>query len=424
MPNPTAPAADRAAPVAVGRRGLLIDDRPGPREAAADALRRTLPQVYLEVAGSREEARPLIDRAARETAAGTPGAAYDFAVLRDGMAWGKDMKLAQFFQDRLPDVPQILTCDPAFDEAPPAAHDPAEAPRVAAKHGLHKTITIAGDDVSAVTAAAEACLTLGSPGGPDGGSPDETGETVGGTNDGVPPEDLLELLAAERRKVVALLRAAEQTAAREAAARRRLARVLHEDMLQTLVGARMFLSCARAVAGDAGDDGGAGGPHPLDEVDGLLLRSVQMCKDLTGLWSPLVLFEAGLVAALRWLGGDRDAAGAFGADLGAPGGVLGSLTPGAGGAAGEEPPAGDAAFDDHGPEDFGPIPAGLTVHVDCEDGAEPDTQDGRLLLYQDRRGTARQRRPARGRRTRRPSPSADAPPARTARASRPPKCWN
>ena len=193
MPNPTDPAADRAAPVvlgapvAVGRRGLLIDDRPGPREAAADALRRTLPQVYLEVAGSREEARPLIDRAARETAAGTPGAAYDFAVLRDGMAWGKDMKLAQFFQDRLPDVPQILTCDPAFDEAPPAAHDPAEAPRVAAKHGLQKTITIAGDDVSAVTAAAEACLTLGSPGGPGEGSPDETGETVGGTNDGVAP---------------------------------------------------------------------------------------------------------------------------------------------------------------------------------------------------------------------------------------------
>lgn len=118
-----------------------------------------------------------------------------------------------------------------------------------------------------------------------------------------------------------------------------------------------------------------GGPDPLDEVDGLLLRSVQMCKDLTGLWSPLVLYESGLVAALRWLGGDREAGGPFAHGAGDP---ADSLTPGAGGAS--DFSDGDDA---DGPgAGFGPIPAGLTVHVDCEDGAEPDTQDGRLLLYQ------------------------------------------
>ena len=390
MPNPTDAAAGAGAAASAGApartpgpRALLVDDRPGPREAVARALRRTLPQVRLEVAASREEARPLIERAA----AGAGDAPYDFAVLRDGMAWGEDMRLPQFLRDALPAVPQILTCDPSEEENPAVASDPAEAPREADRHGLAKAITIAGDDVPAVTAAAEACLKLAGPPADAARGPADRDEDARSDGDDPaagprPPADLPAQLAAERRKVVALLRAAEQTAAREAAARRRLARVLHEDMLQTLVGARMFLSCARAVAADGRDPapgGGGGGPDPLEEVDGLLLRSVQMCKDLTGLWSPLVLYEAGLVAALRWLGGDRDAAGAYGADLGGPGGAL------AGGPGddhgGDGPDPGDPGGEEPGAT-LGPLPAGLSVAVDCEDGAEPDTQDGRLLLYQ------------------------------------------
>ena len=337
-------------------RGLLVDDRDGPRERAARTLRRALPHVALEVAASRAEGLALLDRGP-----------FAFAVLRNGMAWGGGLSLPHALHERLPGVPLILTCDPDLDEAPDEAQDPAGAARLTTRHGLDRAVAVAGDDVAAVTAAVETVLKLNE-------VRDERDHLAGERDDLADERDhladernglvgerngLARDLRRSERKVVALLRAAEKHAGREAAARRRLARVLHEDMLQLLVGARMFLSCA-APDGGGGDDDGAG--EALGEVDSLLIRSIQLCKDLTGLWSPMVLYEAGLVAALRWLEGPRE--GAVVPDL---------------------PPREDADDDPHGgiagEPDLGPIPAGLIVSVDCDDGAEPDTQDGRILLY-------------------------------------------
>ncbi|MEM9703399.1 MAG: response regulator, partial [Planctomycetota bacterium] len=121
------------------------------------------------------------------------------------------------------------------------------------------------------------------------------------------------------------------------------------------------------TAGDAD----ATSPSPLDEalseVDTLLVRSVQLCKDLTGLWSPLVLYESGLVAALRMLSESNRSAsdGLFATDRSV-----------------SESAVADDPYDEGPDVPDGPLPSSLTVEVDCDDDAEPATQDGRTLLYQ------------------------------------------
>ena len=388
MTAPTDPPAAGAppppgwsGPSGAPARALLVDDRPGPRTAAAAALRRVLPGVSLEVAASRVEALAALAAAGRGeppaappagsaavTAAVTMSAAdpFAFAVLRNGMAWGHGMSLTQAVRARLPRAPLIVTCDP--DPGGPPADDPADALDVVARHGLGEVIPIAGDDADAVAAAASACLKLV----PADLTPADGGGFAAGPGAALAAE--LDRLRAERdlaeRKVDDLLRAAAKLAESEADDRRRLAGVLHEDMLQMLVAARMFLACGLAAppapAGDAG--GGTDepcGPDPLAEVDTLLIRSVQLCKDLTGLWSPLVLYEAGLVAALRWLG---DAAGPPG-DADRPD------------APGEESEEDDGPGADL-PGPGGPGMGALKVDVACDDDAEPATQDGRTLLYQ------------------------------------------
>ncbi|NNJ26834.1 Chemotaxis response regulator protein-glutamate methylesterase [Planctomycetes bacterium LzC2] len=322
-------------------RALLVDDRERPRALAAAELRRALPEVKLEVAGSREETVRLLDKFATESS--SPEDPFLFAVLRDGMAWGEGMDLPHAIRDRLPHVPLILTCDPNADEAPEAACDPARAGQVTRREGLEEAIPIAGDNVAAIAAAAEACLKL---------------DRVTSERDRLIAErnQLAEERRAVEQKVDSLLQASAKTAEAEAGDRRRLALVLHEDMLQLLVAARMFLACAQnPVSGDEPDpDAG-----PLTEIDSLLIRSVQLCKDLTGLWSPLVLYEAGLVAALRWLG-ETTRIGA----TDSPENDASENT-------------GDSAF-----SQAGPLPGTLVAEVDCDDDAEPDTQDSRTLLYQ------------------------------------------
>ena len=333
VPAPPDPPAPGRAPggggmngtVAAPPRALLVDDRADPRRRAAAELRRALPHLDLAVAADRAGAVALLE-------ADGPLA---FAVLRDGMAWGEEMSLPHALRDRLPRVPLILTCDPTNAEAPADAQDPAAAVRLARRHDLEAVIPIAGDNVAAIAAAAEACLKL------------------------TRVRDDRDREAAGRRraegKVDSLLRAAAKLADAEAGDRRELARVLHEDMLQILVAARMFLACAADpnCAGAGADDAA---PSPLGEVDALLVRSVRLCKDLTGLWSPLVLYEAGLVSALRWLGET-------------------TRPP----AEGDEP---SAAGSDGAEAAVGPIPPPLVAEVDCDDAAEPATQDGRALLYQ------------------------------------------
>lgn len=131
----------------------------------------------------------------------------------------------------------------------------------------------------------------------------------------------------ERRAQQLRLLASELTKAEERE-RRRLAQMLHDDLQQMLVAARMHIS---AITPDAPPERMV---ELIRHVDDLLDRSIRLSRNLTHRASPPVLYDAGLAPALEWLG--RQAA------------------------------------EEHG----------LEVQVDCDDTAQPESQDTRILLYQ------------------------------------------
>jgi signal transduction histidine kinase len=80
--------------------------------------------------------------------------------------------------------------------------------------------------------------------------------------------------------------------------RGRLAQMLHDELQQTLYAARLSLgSLRRAELDDSLRE-------MVDRVDELIGQSIAQSRSLTHQLSPTVLFEAGLAAALAWLGGD------------------------------------------------------------------------------------------------------------------------
>jgi PAS domain S-box-containing protein len=105
----------------------------------------------------------------------------------------------------------------------------------------------------------------------------------------------LELRVAERTAQLRAL-AAELTQSEERE-RRRIARILHDDLQQLLVGARLRLEALR-VRSDA-----RAMEVDLRRVEKLLSESSEVARDLSHEMSPAVLHEHGLVAGLRWLGG-------------------------------------------------------------------------------------------------------------------------
>ncbi len=131
----------------------------------------------------------------------------------------------------------------------------------------------------------------------------------------------------ERRAKQLRLLASELTKAEERE-RRRLAQMLHDDLQQMLVAARMHIT---AITPDVA-------PSRMVElmrhVDDLLDRSIRLSRNLTHRASPPVLYDAGLAPALEWLGRQVQ--------------------------------------DEHG----------LEVEVECDDEAQPESQDTRILLYQ------------------------------------------
>lgn len=131
----------------------------------------------------------------------------------------------------------------------------------------------------------------------------------------------------ERRSKQLRMLASELTKAEERE-RRRLAQMLHDDLQQMLVAARMHIT---AITPDVA-------PSRMVElmrhVDDLLDRSIRLSRNLTHRASPPVLYDAGLAPALEWLGRQVE--------------------------------------DEHG----------LEVEVECDDEAQPESQDTRILLYQ------------------------------------------
>src|SRR5690606_20663480 len=100
---------------------------------------------------------------------------------------------------------------------------------------------------------------------------------------------------AERRAQQLRMLASELTKAEERQ-RRRLAQMLHDDLQQMLVAARMHITAitpeippSRMV-------------ELMRHVDELLDRSIRLSRNLTHRASPPVLYDAGLAPALEWLG--------------------------------------------------------------------------------------------------------------------------
>lgn len=89
--------------------------------------------------------------------------------------------------------------------------------------------------------------------------------------------------------------AAELTNAEERE-RRRLAQILHDHLQQLLVGARM----RTAIVGRRSADPAV--QRELSLLDDLLHQAIQESRTLTAQLSPPILYDAGLGAALEWLG--------------------------------------------------------------------------------------------------------------------------
>jgi signal transduction histidine kinase len=132
---------------------------------------------------------------------------------------------------------------------------------------------------------------------------------------------------AENRAQQLRMLAGELTKAEERE-RRRLAQMLHDDLQQMLVAARMHITAINP------DIAPARMLELMRHVDDLLDRSIRLSRNLTHRASPPVLYDGGLAPALEWLGRQVE--------------------------------------EEHG----------LEVEVECDDAAEPESQDTRILLYQ------------------------------------------
>lgn len=77
--------------------------------------------------------------------------------------------------------------------------------------------------------------------------------------------------------------------------RRRMAKVLHDDLQQLLVGARFQLSPLQRYSDQAVHEA-------VRTVNELLSKSVEISRTLTSELSPPILYEGGLIPALEWLG--------------------------------------------------------------------------------------------------------------------------
>jgi PAS domain S-box-containing protein len=109
-------------------------------------------------------------------------------------------------------------------------------------------------------------------------------------------EKLQELNTRLKQRTSQLQKLTLQLSQAEEGERRRIGEILHDHLQQLLVAARFRLS----TAGD-GSRPDAAEDSFLQEVDGLLEKSLHTCRNLAHELSPPVLREEGLSAGLRWL---------------------------------------------------------------------------------------------------------------------------
>ncbi|MEN6493372.1 MAG: response regulator [Thermoguttaceae bacterium] len=120
-------------------------------------------------------------------------------------------------------------------------------------------------------------------------------EKLKSLNDTLEQQVLERTAVAEQRSVQLRILASELVQAEERE-RRRLAKVLHDHLQQLLVAARIKISTASRRAADAAL------VRMLEQADDVLDQAVAESRSLAVELSPPVLYEAGLSAALEWLG--------------------------------------------------------------------------------------------------------------------------
>jgi len=113
--------------------------------------------------------------------------------------------------------------------------------------------------------------------------------------------ETLEQRVAERtavatRRAAQLQVLASELTRTEQRERRRLAQILHDELQQTLYAARLSLGTLRSRVEEKSV------LETIERVDELLSQSIAQSRSLTVQLSPPVLYEAGLAAALEWLG--------------------------------------------------------------------------------------------------------------------------
>ena len=91
---------------------------------------------------------------------------------------------------------------------------------------------------------------------------------------------------------------AQELANAEHRERKRLAALLHDELQQYLVALKLHLGGARAESG--------GDSESLDKAMEVLKQAIASSRDLTRQLRPPVLYEAGLVPALRWQAGEMN----------------------------------------------------------------------------------------------------------------------
>lgn len=292
-------------------RVLVVNESPSDREEILQFLRESFPSVLLAIGETESEFVGMLE-----------SNSYDFVISENRLSWGEGLYVLHRVLCLSPNSRVILLSEQGT---------PEECAR-AMRAGLY--------DFLGKTPGWETRLALGiqngletPPSEPQAGPSQQRDELVMQHRELKAVNDALEQQIEERSRVAdkraqqLRMLASELTKAEERE-RRRLAQMLHDDLQQMLVAARMHISAIKPETS----------PDRIFElmrhVDDLVDRSIRLSRNLTHRASPPVLYDAGLAPALEWLGRQFT--------------------------------------DEHG----------LEVVVDCDDDAQPESQDTRILLYQ------------------------------------------
>ena len=289
---------------------LLIDDDPAARERVARVLRQACPDVRItEATDEATLARLLADPPPP-----------DVVITEYALSWTDGLKVLRAVREKNAEVPVVMF----------TASGTEEVCAEAMKDGLFDYVVKSQAQYDRLPAVVRSALDRVRLARDVKGREEESRreqEELRHINETLEQRIAERTLVAERRTQQLRLLANELTKAEERE-RRRLAQMLHDDLQQMLVAARMHIT---AITPDVSPSRAI---ELMRHVDDLLDRSIRLSRNLTHRASPPVLYDAGLAPALEWLGRQFE--------------------------------------EEHG----------LDVEVDCDGTAQPESQDTRVLLYQ------------------------------------------